>query len=139
MPSQRPRWGSGALSSLLTAGIMLTVVGCAHITPLAPNPGPPATAAGPPMRVTLQRLRSPFALRAARVSPLAPGGGCPAGYAALAVDTQYCFEEFGPTATVTAAGVSGFTKIPPAGQSGFLITVFPRRSVSAEGGHRHGR
>ena len=73
----RPRSAS-VLASMLAAGLVLTVVGCSHLTPL----GPDAPAAAPPPP---SHLRSPIVLTAMRVQPPAPAGGCPAQFTMISV------------------------------------------------------
>ena len=65
---------AAVLASVLAAGVMLTVAGCSHITPLGPDP-----AAMPQPH----HLRSPFILQDMRIQPPAPAGGCPAGWVTL--------------------------------------------------------
>ena len=63
------------LASVLAAGVMLTVAGCSHVTPLGPDPA--ATMPQP------HQLRSPLVLEDMRMQHSTPGGGCPAGSAAI--------------------------------------------------------
>jgi hypothetical protein len=72
----RPRSAS-VLASMLAAGLVLTVAGCSHLTPL----GPDAAATAPPP----SHLRSPIVLTAMRVQPPAPAGGCPARFTMISV------------------------------------------------------
>jgi len=64
-------------AGMLAAGLMLTVAGCGHLTPL----GPDAAATAPPP----SHLRSPLVLQAMRVQPPAPAGGCPARFTMISV------------------------------------------------------
>jgi len=68
MPSQPQPRPASVLASMLTAGLMLTVASCSHLTPL-----------GPDARPQPHHLRSPIILQAMRVQNPTPARGCPAG------------------------------------------------------------
>ena len=113
---RRPRpWP--VLASVLAAGLMLTVAGCSHMTPI----GPAATAPQP------RHLRSPFVLEAMRLQPATPAGGCPAGSVALSGGPGQCYRKLGTPVTITSAAISSHLPAPPPGQQtspyGFTITV----------------
>jgi hypothetical protein len=73
MPFRRPpRPPSVVASALATAGLVLAVAGCSHVTPLGPNPAPVNL---PPAR----HLRSPIIMQVMRSQPPTPTGNCPAG------------------------------------------------------------
>ena len=113
------------LASVLAAGVMLTVASCSHVTPLGPDP---ATTMPQP-----HQLRSPLVLEDMRMQHSTPGGGCPAGSAALSGIAGPCYRTTGTPATITSAGVSPITSFqpptPPGQQQaeptryGFWITV----------------
>lgn len=121
MPFQVPPRLSSVLASALAAGLLLTVGGCSHITPLSPD-----AAAGMP---TPHHLRSPLVLQAMLVRQLTPAGGCPAGYAALAAGPGMCYRKTGTPVTITSAAVSIVTRQkpppgPPAAHpTAYLITI----------------
>ena len=83
MPIQLRPCVSSVLTSVLAAGLMLTVASCSHITPI----GPGATMPQP------RHLRSPFVLEAMRVQPSSPAGGCPAASVALSGGPGQCYRE----------------------------------------------
>ena len=62
--------------ALATAGLVLAVAGCSHITPLGQNPPPVKL---PPTR----NLGSPIMMQIMRGQPPTPAGRCPAGSVAL--------------------------------------------------------
>ena len=70
----RPRPSSVLASVLAAAGLVLTVAGCSHLTPL----GPDAPATLPPPR----HLGSPIIVQVMRSQPPTAAGGCPAGWVA---------------------------------------------------------
>jgi len=120
-------------SMLAAAGIVLAVASCSQLTPLGPGPA----AAMPPTR----QLGSPIILQGMLVQPLAPAGGCPAGYIALTVladSNGQCYRKFGTPVTLTSAAVSPVTDQPnksPSGQAeaasyGFNVAV-PAADVAA--------
>jgi hypothetical protein len=124
MPLQPPPRLSCVLAGLLAlAGIVLTVAGCSHLTPLGPAPPQPS------------HLRSPFVLQAMRVQPPAPAGGCPAGFATLSApgtSPGACYRKLGTPVTITSAAISPVSSSrpnPPPGQQagpaqyGFTITL----------------
>ena len=117
MPIQLRPCVSSVLTSVLAAGLMLTVASCSHITPI----GPGATMPQP------RHLRSPFVLEAMRVQPSSPAGGCPAASVALSGGPGQCYRELGTPVTITSAAVSPHLPAPPPGQKtpryGFIITV----------------
>jgi hypothetical protein len=126
MPFQPSPRLSSVLASVLAAGVMLTVVGCSHLTPLGPDPA--ATMPQP------HHLRSPLVLQAVRVPQSAPVGGCPAGYVMLpgGGSPGMCYRTTGTRVTITSAAVSPvspFRPPPPPGQQAvpvqyvFWITV----------------
>jgi hypothetical protein len=113
-------------SCALVAGLMLAVAGCSQVTPLGPDPA--ATMPQP------HQLRTPFVLQAMQPKPFLPAGGCPAGYAKVAVSNGACFAKTGTPVTITSAAVSPVFSPPttsPAGQPpppaqyGFTITLSP--------------
>jgi hypothetical protein len=107
----RPRPAS-VLASMLAAGLMLTVVGCGHLTPL----GPDAAATAPPP----SHLRSPLVLQAMRVQPPAPAGGCPARFTMISVpgNPGECARPVGTRVTITSAAVSAVSSFQPRTPSG---------------------
>ena len=108
----RPRPAS-VLVGMLAAGLMLTVAGCGHLTPL----GPYAPAAAPPP----SHLRSPIVLQAMRVQPPAPSGGCPARFTMISVPGIYpgeCARPVGTPVTITSAAVSAVSSFQPRTPSG---------------------
>ena len=108
----RPRPAS-VLVGMLAAGLMLTVAGCGHLTPL----GPYAPAAAPPP----SHLRSPLVLRAMSVQPPTPAGGCPAHFTMLSVPGTYpgeCARSLGTPVTITSAAVSAVSSFQPKTPSG---------------------
>jgi hypothetical protein len=104
MPLQRPPRPKPVLASALaTAGIMLAVVGCSHITPLGPDP-----AQLPPPR----HLGSPIIVQVMRVQPATATGGCPAGWAAVSLPAGG-----GPRVTAGAVPVGRPHRVVPQGAS----------------------
>jgi hypothetical protein len=128
MSSQLSPRRSSIFASALAAGVMLTVAGCSHVTPLGPDP----TATMP----QLHQLRSPLILEDMRQQPAPVGGGCPAGSIEFSGNAAGCYRTTGTSATITSAGVSPITSFkPPAPpgqpvQYGFWITV-PAADASA--------
>ena len=136
MPFQRPPRLPAVLASVLAAaGVMLTVAGCSHITPL----GPDAAATMPQPH----HLRSPLILQDVRTQGLAgrvgQPGGCPASWVMLSGRAGACYRKTGTPVTITSAAVSPvfpFRPPPPPGQQappvqyGFSITV-PAADVPA--------
>ena len=133
MPFQPPPRLPAAAASVLAAGLLLTVAGCSHLTPLGPDP-----AAAMPQP---HHLRSPLVLRVVRVPRSAPVGGCPAGYLTLpgGGSPAMCYRTTGRQVTITSAAVSPvspFRPPPPPGQRAapvqyvFWITV-PAADASA--------
>src|SRR5258705_11427898 len=103
----RPRRAS-VLAGVLAAGLMLTVAGCGHLTPL----GPDAAATAPPP----SHLRSPIVLQAMRVQPPAPAGGCPARFPMISLPGTYprvCGRPVGTPVTLTSAAVSPVSSFRP--------------------------
>lgn len=101
----RPR-GVFVLAGVLAAGLVLTVAGCGHVTPL----GPAAEAPQP------HQLRSPIVMQAMRVQVPSLAGRCPAGYTTLSAPGQSsgCYRPLGAPVTFTSASVSpGPTSGPP--------------------------
>jgi hypothetical protein len=82
----RARW-------LLAAGLLLAVAGCGDVTPLGPTTAPRP-----------QHLRTPIVLRAVRVQPPTPAGGCPAGYTAFTAGP--CYRDAGTPVTIITAAVT---------------------------------
>lgn len=120
----KPRSPSVLSIALAAAGLMLTVAGCSHVSPLGPDPA----ATMPP-----RHLGSPIILQAMRGQPVTPAGGCPASSVALSGPdgpTGQCYRKLGTPVTITSAAVSSFQPrnpkdpqaSPPAG-SGLLITL----------------
>ena len=107
----RPRPAS-VLAGLLAAGLVLTVAGCGHLTPL----GPYAPAAAPPP----SHLRSPIVLQAMRVQPPTPAGGCPARFTMISVpgNPGECARSVGSPVTITSAAVSAVSSFQPRTPSG---------------------
>jgi hypothetical protein len=107
----RPRPAS-VLASMLAAGLVLTVAGCGHLTPL----GPDAPAAAPPP----SQLRSPIVLTAMRVQPPAPAGGCPARFTMISVpgNPGQCVRPLDTPVTITSAAVSSVSSFQPRTPSG---------------------
>ena len=107
----RPRPAS-VLASLLAAGLMLTVAGCGHLTPL----GPDAAATAPPP----SHLRSPIVLRAMSVQPPTPAGGCPARFTMISVpgNPGECVRPLDTPVTITSASVSSVSSFQPRTPSG---------------------
>jgi hypothetical protein len=128
MSSQPSLRRSSIFAGALAAGVMLTVAGCSHVTPLGPDP-----AATVPQ---LHQLRSPLILEDMRQQPAPVGGGCPAGSVKLSGNAAGCYRTTGTSATITSAAVSPITSFqPPAPpghpvQYGFWITV-PAADASA--------
>jgi hypothetical protein len=106
----RPR-PAPVLASLLAAGLMLTVAGCGHLTPL----GPDAAATAPP-----SHLRSPIVLRAMSVQPSTPPGGCPARFTMISVpgNPGECVRPLDTPVTITSASVSSVSSFQPKTPSG---------------------
>ena len=107
----RPRPAS-VLASMLAAGLVLTVAGCGHLTPL----GPDAAATAPPP----SHLRSPLILQAMRVQPPAPAGGCPARFTRISVpgNPGECVRPLDTPVTITSAAVSAVSSFQPRTASG---------------------
>jgi len=107
----RPR-PAPVLASLLAAGLMLTVAGCGHLTPL----GPDAAATAPPP----SHLRSPIVLRAMSVQPPTPAGGCPARFTMISVpgNPGECVRPLDTPVTITSASVSSVSSFQPRTPSG---------------------
>jgi hypothetical protein len=128
----RPRSAS-VLASMLAAGLVLTVAGCGHLTPL----GPDAPAAAPPP----SHLRSPIVLTAMRVQPPAPAGGCPARFTMISVpgNPGECVRPLDTPVTITSAAVSAVSSFQPRTPSGqasgppaYQITItLPAADVAA--------
>ncbi len=110
----RPRPAS-VLGGLLAAGLMLTVAGCGHLTPL----GPDAAATAPPP----SHLRSPIVLQAMRVQPPTPAGGCPARFTMISVpgNPGECARSVGSPVTITSAAVSAVSSFQPRTPSGQVV------------------
>ena len=110
----RPRPAS-VLAGLLAAGLVLTVAGCGHLTPL----GPDAAATAPPP----SHLRSPIVLQAMRVEPPVPAGGCPARFTMISVpgNPGQCARPVGTPVTITSAGVSAVFSFQPRTPSGQVV------------------
>ena len=96
MPFQPPPRPAPVLASVLAAGLMLTVAGCSHLTPLGPAAPQP------------HHLRSPIVLQAMRVQNPTPAGGCPAGFTKLSAPGQGpgCYRPLSAPVTITSAAVS---------------------------------
>jgi len=128
MSSQPSPRQSLIFATALAAGVMLTVAGCSHVTPLGPDP-----AATMPQ---LHQLRSPLVLEDMRQQPAPVGGSCPAGSVELSGNAAGCYRTTGTLATITSAGVSPITSFQPPKppgqpvQYGFWITV-PAADASA--------
>jgi hypothetical protein len=137
MPIRRsPRPLSVLASLLATAGIVLAVASCSHITPLGPGPTPVPT---PPPR----HLGSPIMFQVMRSRAPTGTGGCPAGWVAVSVPpggpATPCYRPVGTPVTITSAGVSSvsaFRQTAPPGQSaqptqyGFWVAL-PAADVAA--------
>jgi hypothetical protein len=110
----RPRPAS-VLVGMLAAGLVLTVAGCGHLTPL----GPYAPAAAPPP----SHLRSPIVLQAMRVQPPTPAGGCPARFTMISVpgNPGECARSVGTPVTITSAAVSAVSSFQPRTPSGQVV------------------
>ena len=112
MPFQfRPRPPS-VLVGMLAAGLVLTVAGCGHLTPL----GPYAPAAVPPP----SHLRSPLVLQAMRVQP-APAGRRvpgPVHHALRAGQPRPVLPPARYPVTITSAAVSAVSSFQPRTPSG---------------------
>ena len=141
MPFPPPPRLPTAAASVLAAGLMLTVVGCSHLTPLGPDP---ATALPQP-----HHLRSPLVLQAVRVPQSAPVGGCPAGYVTLpgGGSPGMCYRKTGTAVTITSAAVSPvspFRPPPAAGTAGSTrpVRILDHRArcrrVGADSSHHDG-
>jgi hypothetical protein len=126
MPFQPPPRLSSVLASVLAAGVMLTLAGCSHLTPLRPDP---AATMPPP-----HQLRSPLVLQDMRTQGPAPAGGCSAGYVTFpgGPSPGMCYRKTGRPVTITSAGVSPVSSfrppVPPGQQAvpiqyGFWITL----------------
>jgi hypothetical protein len=119
MPFQRPPRPLSVLASVLAVGLMLTVAGCSHITPIGPGANMPQP----------RHLRSPIVLEAMRSQPSMAAGGCPAGSLALSGGPAQCYHKLGTPVTITSAAISSHLPAPPPGQQagpamhGFVITV----------------
>jgi hypothetical protein len=132
MPFQPLSRAASVLASVLGAGLMLTMAGCSHLTPLGPDPS--ATVPQP------HHLQSPLVLQALRpLQQLTSAGGCPAGSFALSGSAGPCYGKTGTSVTITSAGLSqlvSFRPPSPPGQGaqpvqyGFWITV-PAADVPA--------
>lgn len=92
-------------AGVLAAGLMLTVAGCSHVTPL----GPDAAAAVPQPH----QLRSPLVLQAVSMAQPTQAGGCPSGSIALSGGPGQCYRDIGAPVTVTSAAVSSVTSFQP--------------------------
>jgi hypothetical protein len=134
MPFQHlPRPPFVLASVLASAGIVLAVAGCSHITPLGPGPTPVAM---PPAR----HLGSPIILQVMHWRPATAPGRCPAGYVALSAPYPgTCYRSLGTPVTISSAAVSSVSmngSSPPAGQPkgpasyGFTVAV-PAADVAA--------
>ena len=110
----RPRSAS-VLASMLAAGLVLTVAGCSHLTPL----GPDAPAAAPPP----SHLRSPIVLTAMRVQPPGPAGGCPARFTMISVpgNPGQCVRPVDTPVTITSGAVSAVSSFQPRNSSGQVM------------------
>jgi len=113
MPFQPLPRPPAVAASVLAAGLMLTVGGCSHLTPL----GPDAAATMPQPH----HLRSPLTLQAMRMQQPAPVGGCPAGDVTLpgGGNPSTCYRTTGTRVTITSAAVSLVSPLqppPPPGQ-----------------------
>lgn len=107
MPFQLPPRLSPVLASVLAAGLMLTVAGCSHLTPLGPDPA--ATMPQP------HHLRSPLIVQDMRMQPPVPAGGCPAGWVALpdGGSPSTCYGTTGTQVTIISAAVSPVSPFQP--------------------------
>jgi hypothetical protein len=123
----RPRLSS-VLTSVLAAGIMLTVASCSHDTP-APT-APTAHAAG------AARSGALFVLKAVRTQPATGAGGCPDRSVALSGGPGQCYRQLGTPVTITSAtvgpvitdalhfrGLDGFWIVLPAADVAALLAI----------------
>ena len=115
MSFQLPPRLSPALASALAAGLMLTVAGCTHLTPLGPDPA----ATLPPAR----HLGSPIVLQAMRVEPPVPAGGCPARFTMISVpgNPGQCVRPVDTPVTITSGAVSAVSSFQPRNSSGQVM------------------
>ncbi len=115
MPSQPRLRPASVLASMLTAGLMLTVASCSHLTPL-----------GPDARPQPHHLRSPITLQAMRVQNPTPAGGCPAGFTKLSAPGQApgCYRPLGAPVTITSATVSPGPTTGPASPANAPPTAY---------------
>ena len=120
------------VAALLAACLLLSVAGCAGITPLGPDASPRPV-----------HLRSPIVIEAMRVELPSPEGACPAGYAVISapggislsapgsgVSLGPCFRQLGAPATFTSAAVTPYQPGRQAGASSLLITL-PAADITA--------
>jgi hypothetical protein len=117
-PERRHRPQSVLASVLAAAGLILTVAGCSHITPLGPDAAAPLP--------TPHHLRSPFVLQALRAQAPSPAGVCLAGYATLPGDNSgQCYRKFGTPVRITSAAISAVSLLPGSGPAtyGFTVTL----------------
>jgi hypothetical protein len=113
------------LVSALAIGVVLTAVGCSHLTPLGPDAAPPQP----------HQLQTPLVLQAMSSQSPTPAGGCPAGFRTLTAPGAtpgVCYRKIGTPLTITSAAVSPVTSLPqnsPPGQQpgpaqyGFMLTL----------------
>jgi hypothetical protein len=120
MPLHPPRSLPVLAAVLAVAGLMLTLAGCSHLTPLGPTP--------PQSR----HLGSPIILQALRSQPATPAGGCPAGWAALSAPDSAgtCYRKLGTPVTITSAAISSVSAHGQPALYGFMIAV-PAADVAA--------
>lgn len=158
MPFQRPPHPLTALASgLAAAGVILTVAGCSHITPLGLDPAPVSL---PPPR----DLGSPIIVQVMRSQLPTPAGRCPAGAVALfgsepnvlrvaAASSRpvpvgagstptaggpggpgvACYRPAGTPVTITSAAVSSVTTYPhqPGPAAYGFVVAFPTADAAA--------
>lgn len=158
MPFQRPPRPLSALASALAAaGVILTLAGCSHITPLGPDPAPVSL---PPPR----ELGSPIIMQVMRSQLPTPAGQCPAGAVALfgsepnvlrvaAASSRpvpvgagstptaaapggpgvACYRPAGTPVTITSAAVSSVTTYPhqPGPTAYGFVVAFPTADAAA--------
>jgi hypothetical protein len=111
MPFQRPPRSSSILAgALAAAGLVLTMAGCSHVTPLGPDSAPSM----PPQR----HLASPMIVQMMRSRPPGQAGGCPAGWVTVSLPPgaagMPCYRPAGKPVTITSAAISPVSTYRPA-------------------------
>lgn len=113
-------------STVAAAGLLLTLAGCGRVAPLGPAPQP-------------RQLGTPIVLKAIRVQPPAPAGGCPVGFSAVSApgsSATMCGQPIGAPFKITTAAISPLGTMSsalgsstPAPTQYFFVVALPAASA----------